>query len=96
MRFGTKLYRQVVGFPWALIVPPCLFLFCYDREFVMSLSDGGPAGVVGAFGAASRCLGDILNVIMFMGAHWLSGRVLDSRLRGRGFELLRRYCVVIF
>ena len=27
------------------------------------------------------------------GAHWLSGRVLDSRLRGRGFELHWRYCV---
>ena len=39
-----------------------LFLFCYEREFVMSLSDGGPAGVVGASGAASGCLGDILDV----------------------------------
>ena len=28
------------------------------------------------------------------GAQWLSGRVLDSRLRGRGFELHRRHCVV--
>ena len=29
------------------------------------------------------------------GAQWLSGRVLDSRLRGRGFEPLRRLCVVV-
>ena len=29
-----------------------------------------------------------------MGAQWLSGRVLDSRPRGRGFEPLRRHCVV--
>ena len=29
-----------------------------------------------------------------MGAQWLSGRVLDSRLRGRGFEPHRRHCVV--
>ena len=28
------------------------------------------------------------------GAQWLSGRVLDSRLRGRGFEPHRRHCVV--
>ena len=28
------------------------------------------------------------------GAHWLSGRVLDSRPRGRGFEPHRRHCVV--
>ena len=29
-----------------------------------------------------------------MGAHWLSGRMLDSRPRGRGFEPHRCYCVV--
>ena len=29
-----------------------------------------------------------------MGAQWFSGRVLDSRLRGRGFEPHRRPCVV--
>ena len=29
-----------------------------------------------------------------MGAQWLSGRVLDSRLRGGGFEPHRRHCVV--
>ena len=28
------------------------------------------------------------------GAQWLSGRVLDSRTRGRGFEPQRRRCVV--
>ena len=28
------------------------------------------------------------------GTQWLSGRVLDSRLRGRGFEPHRRHCVV--
>ena len=29
-----------------------------------------------------------------MGAQWLSGRVLDSRPKGRGFELHHRHCVV--
>ena len=29
------------------------------------------------------------------GAQWLSGRVLDSRPRGRGLEPHRRHCVVI-
>ena len=28
------------------------------------------------------------------GVQWLSGRVLDSRLRGRGFEPHLRHCVV--
>ena len=30
------------------------------------------------------------------GAQELSGRVLDSRQRGRGFEPHRRHCVVVF
>ena len=29
------------------------------------------------------------------GAQWLSGRVLDLRPRGRGFEPHRRHCVVV-
>ena len=29
------------------------------------------------------------------GAQWLSGRVLDSRPNGRGFEPHRRHCVVV-
>ena len=29
-----------------------------------------------------------------MGAQWLSGRVIDSRQRGRGFEPHRRHCVM--
>ena len=32
---------------------------------------------------------------LFMGAQWLSGRVLDSRQRGCGFESRRRHCVVV-
>ena len=29
------------------------------------------------------------------GAQWLSGRVLDSRPKGRGFEPHRRHCFVV-
>ena len=29
------------------------------------------------------------------GVQWLSGRVLDSRPKGRGFEPHRRHCVVV-
>ena len=31
----------------------------------------------------------------FEGAQWLSGRVLDSRQKGSGFEPHRRHCVVV-
>ena len=41
IRFGTKLYRQVVEIPVGTNCAPLfadLFLFCYERNFMMSLS----------------------------------------------------------
>ena len=35
------------------------------------------------------------NNLSNVGAQWLSGRVLNSRLKGRGFEPHRRHCVVV-
>ena len=32
--------------------------------------------------------------MLFMGAQWFSGRVLDSRPKGREFEPHRRHCIV--
>ena len=34
--------------------------------------------------------------IVILGAQLLSGRVLDSRSKGRGFEPHRRHCVLVF
>ena len=36
----------------------------------------------------------MLHVWLASGAQWLSGRVLDSRPRGRGFEPHQRHCIV--
>ena len=44
IRFGTKLYRRHKKF-WILFGTNCaplvadLFLFCYEKDFMMSLSD---------------------------------------------------------
>ena len=38
-----------------------LFLFCYERDFMMSLSDDRQADVMDAFNTTSRYLDDILN-----------------------------------
>ena len=42
IRFGLKLYRQIVCIPmgtnWAPLVAD-LFLFCYERDFMLSQSD---------------------------------------------------------
>ena len=39
-----------------------LFLICYKRDFMMSLSDDKQAGVKDAFNTTSRYLDDILNI----------------------------------
>ena len=39
-----------------------LFLFCYERDFMMSLSDDKQADFIGAFNTTSRYLDDILNI----------------------------------
>ena len=65
IRFGTKLYRLVVGFPLGTNCAPRvadLFLFCYERDFMMSLSDDKQAEVIGAFNTTSRYLDDILKI----------------------------------
>ena len=61
IRFGTKLYRQVIGiFLRALIVLPWLQI--YERDFMMPLSDDKQADVIDAFNTTSRYLDDILNI----------------------------------
>ena len=65
IRFGTKLYRQVVEIPIGTNCAPLvadLFLFCYERDFMMSLSDDKQADVIDAFNTTSRYLDDILNI----------------------------------
>ena len=63
IRFGTKLYRQVVGIPIGTCAPLVadLFPFCYERDFMMSLSDDKQTDVIDAFNSNSRYLDDILN-----------------------------------
>ena len=42
IRFGSKLYIQIVGIPMGTNCAPLvadLFLFCYEGDFMLSLSD---------------------------------------------------------
>ena len=39
-----------------------LFLFCYERDFMMPLSDDKQADVIDAFNTTPRYLDDILNI----------------------------------
>ena len=49
IRFGSKLYRQTVGFPMGTNCAPLvadLFLFCYERDFMLSLSDNNQSVII--------------------------------------------------
>ena len=65
IRFGSKLYRQIVGIPMGTNCAPLaadLFLFCYERDFMLSLSEEYQSGVIKAFNSTSRYLDDLLNI----------------------------------
>ena len=39
-----------------------LFLFCYERDFMLSLSDNNQTVIIEAFNSNSRYLDDLLNI----------------------------------
>ena len=68
IRFGTKLYRQIVGIPMGTNCAPLvadLFLFCYEGDFMTSLSDVKQAEIIEAFKSTSRYLDDLLRVSLY-------------------------------
>ena len=71
VRCGTKLYRQIVGIPMGTNCAPLvadLFLSCYKRDFMTSLSDVKQAEIIETFKSTS---GRPLNI----GNPYFEGRV---------------------
>ena len=65
IRFGSKLYRQNVGIPMGTNGVPFvadLFLFCYRRDFIKSLTKELRYDLIDAFNSTSRYLDDLLNI----------------------------------
>ena len=63
--FGSKLYRQIVGIPMGTNCAPLvadLFLFCYERDFMLSVSDINQIDIFEAFNSTSRYLDYLLNI----------------------------------
>ena len=59
------IYRQIVGIPMGTNYAPLvadLFLFCYERDFMLSFSDDNRYEVIEAFNSTSRYLDDLLNI----------------------------------
>ena len=65
IRFGTKLYRQIVGIPMGTNCAPFvadLFLFCYERNLMKDLPSDNQVDVIMSFNSMSRYLDDLLNI----------------------------------
>ena len=75
IRFGTKHYRQTIGIPMetncAPLVADFFFFFfffffcccfCYERDFMKSLSRENQADIIEAFNSTSRYLDNLLNI----------------------------------
>ena len=49
IRFSSKIYRQIVGIPMGTNCAPLvadLFLFCYERGFMLSLPDNNQTDIL--------------------------------------------------
>ena len=65
VRYGNTIHRQVIGIPMGTNCAPLvadLFLYCYERDFMLSLNPKTQANVIKAFNDTSRYLDDIFNV----------------------------------
>ena len=60
--FGSKLYRQILGIPMGTKCAPLvadLLLFCYERDFMLSLFDNIQTDIIEALNSTSRYLDDL-------------------------------------
>ena len=58
-------FRQIVGIPMGTNCAPLvadLLMFCYERNFMMFLSEEKQSEVIEAFSSTSRYLDDLLNI----------------------------------
>ena len=65
IRFGSKLYRKIVGVPMGINCAPLvadLFLFCNERDLMLSLSDNKQINTIEAFNSPSRYFDALLYI----------------------------------
>ena len=65
IKFGTKLFRHIVGIQMSTNCYPLvadLFFFCYERDFMMSLSEEKQSKVIETSILTSRYWDDLLNI----------------------------------
>ena len=52
-----------MGTNCAPLVADLFFLFCYERDYMLFLSENTQSDVIGAFNSTSRYLHDLLNIV---------------------------------
>lgn len=65
VRVGEKVYKQIIGIPMGTNCAPLiadLFLFCYEKDFMLSLDIDTQEDIILAFNNTSRYLDDICNI----------------------------------
>ena len=65
IRFGLKLYRQIIGIPMGTNGAPLvadLFLFCYERDFMLPPSNNNQTDIIEPFNSTSRYLDDLSDI----------------------------------
>ena len=65
IRLGFKLYRKIVCIPMGTNCAPLvadLFLFCYDWDLLLALSEDNQSDVTEAFSSTSRYLDDLMDI----------------------------------
>ena len=65
VRHGNKIFKQTVGIPMGTNCAPLvadLFLYTYERDFMISLNKKNDIQMIQAFNNTSRYLDDILNI----------------------------------
>ena len=80
LNFELELFTQnrldsipIVGIPMGTNCAPLvadLFLFCYERDFMLSLSDNNQTDIIEAFNSTSRYLDDLLEWIILILNNW--------------------------
>ena len=74
---------KLLVFRWELIVllllQICFFFFCYERDFMKSLSRENQADIIEAFNSTSRYLDDLLKLLtIFTLTKWWTGYTLQN------------------
>ena len=62
---AIEAFNQIVGIPMGTNCAPLvtdLFLFCYERDSMSSLSEDNQAAFLKAFNSTSRYLDDLFNI----------------------------------